>query len=85
MLSVKVSYFFRIWILWLKFSDYSIEGNTKNLSKHESFVSNHCYLNVQLSCHFVVLVFRFFKDFHSHMPIPVHLIGSDACEIFFVK
>jgi hypothetical protein len=39
-LASKVSFFFRIWKLWLKFGDHSVGGNTKSLTVHESFVSN---------------------------------------------
>jgi hypothetical protein len=57
-LAGKVSFFFRIWKLWIKHGDQSVGGNTKNLTAAESFVSNQCYLDVQLSCHFVVLLIR---------------------------
>jgi hypothetical protein len=84
-LASKVSFFFLIWKLWHKFGDHSVRGNTKSLTVHESFVSNQCFLDVQISCHFVVLLIQYFRDFHRHLPILLHLTGSDACEIFFSK
>jgi hypothetical protein len=33
----------------------------------------------------MVLLIQYFRDFHNHLPIPLHLTGSDACEIFFSK
>ena len=59
-LAAKVSFFFRLWKLWFKFGDHSIGGNTKTLSLQECFVSNQCYLDIQLSCHFVVLLIKYF-------------------------
>jgi hypothetical protein len=57
----------------------------KTLTVQECFVSNQCYLDVQLSCHFVVLLIKYFKEFCPHLPVPLHLTGSDSCEIFFSK
>lgn len=84
-LAAKVSFFFRLWKLWFKFGDHSVGGNTKTLSVQECFVSNQCYLDIQLSCHFVVLLIKYFREFHSDLAVPLHLTGSDACEIFFSK
>ena len=84
-LAAKVSFFFRIWKLWFKYGDHGVEGNTKTLTLQECFVSNQCYLDVQLSCHFVVLLIKYFRDAFSHLLVPFHLIGFDLCEIFFSK
>ena len=84
-LASKVSFFFRIWKLWFQHGDLGVGGNTKNLTLQECFVSNQCYLDVQLSCHFVVLLIRYFRDAFPHLPVPLHLTGSDSCEIFFSK
>ena len=48
-------------------------------------MSNQCYIDIQLSCHFVVLLVKYFRDFHNDLPVPLHLTGSDSCEIFFSK
>ena len=84
-LASKVSFFPRIWNLWLKFVDHSVGSNTKSLTVHESFVSNQFFLDVQISFHFVVLFIQYFRDFYNHLPIPLHLMGFDTCEIFFSK
>ena len=84
-LASKVSFFFRIWKLWFTYGDHNVGGNTKTPTLQECFVSNQCYLDVQLSCHFVVLLIRYFRDAFSHLPVPFHLTGSDSCEIFFSK
>jgi hypothetical protein len=84
-LASKVSFFFRIWKLWLKFGDHTIGGNSRNLTAQESFVSQQCFLDIQISCHFVVLLIKYFRDSRSHLHVPLHLICSDSCEIFFSK
>jgi hypothetical protein len=38
-----------------------------------------------MSCHFVVLLISHFRDTYPHLPVPLHLTGSDSCEIFFSK
>jgi hypothetical protein len=53
-LASKVSFFFRLWKLWQKHGDHSVRGNTRNLSAQDAFVSNQCYLDIQLSYNFVV-------------------------------
>jgi hypothetical protein len=58
----KVSFFFRLWKLWFKHGDHSVGGNTKTLTVQECAVSNQCFLDVQLSCHFVVLLIKYFRD-----------------------
>ena len=60
MLVAKVSFFFRLWKLWIKYGDLSVGGNTRNLTIQEAFVSNQCYLDIQLFCHFVVLLIKYF-------------------------
>ena len=85
MLASKVSFFFCIWKLWFTYGDHNVGGNTKTPTLQECFVSNQCYLDVQLSYHFVVLLIRYFRDAFSHLPVPFHLTGSDSCEIFFSK
>jgi hypothetical protein len=84
-LASKVSFFFRIWKLWLQYEDHAVGSNTKHLTMQECFVSNQCFLDIQISCHFVVLLIMYFRDFQSHLHVPLHLTGSDSCEIFFSK
>ena len=84
-LAFKVSFFFRLWKLWLKHGDHSVGGNIGNLSAQEAFVSNQCYLDIQLSCNFVVLLIKYFRDFFGYLVVPLHLTWSKYCEIFFSK
>ena len=32
-----------------------------------------------------MLLVKHFRDVYPHLPVPLHLIGSDFCEIFFSK
>jgi hypothetical protein len=60
-------------------------GNSKRLVLQEAFISQQRFVDVQMSCHFVVLLIRLFRDKYPSLPVPLHLTGSDACEIFFSK
>jgi hypothetical protein len=42
-------------------------------------------LDIQLSCHYNVLLIKLFRDPHNHLEVPLSLTGSDACKIFFSK
>ena len=84
-LASKVSFFFTLWKLWLKHGNHGVLGNSKTLSAHEAFVSQQCYIDIQISCHFVVLLIAHFRDKYSHLPVSLHLTGSDSCEVFFSK
>jgi len=53
-LASKVSFFFRIWKLWFQFGNHAIGGNSKKLTAAVNFVSQQCFIDVQMSCHFVV-------------------------------
>jgi hypothetical protein len=61
------------------FRNHSVGGNTKKLTVTKSFVSMQCFLDAQISCHFVVLLICHFRDTYGHLPMPLHLIGSDSC------
>jgi len=85
-LASKVSFFFRIWKLWFKYEDHDVGGNRKIPTLQECFLSNQCYLDVQLSCHFVVLLIMYkFRDAFCHLMVPFHLMGFDSCKFFFSK
>jgi hypothetical protein len=53
-----------LWRVWLKHGDHTVGGNTKSLTQAESFVSQQCFLDVQMSCYFVVLLIKMFRDFY---------------------
>lgn len=76
-MAAKVTFFFKIWRLWIhQHSTYSLKKN---------FISKEAYMDIQLSCHFVVLLIRMFRDFYPTLKCPLHLTGSDAAEIYFSK
>ena len=84
-LASKMSFFFRLWKLWLKHGDHGVLGNSKTLNAQEAFVSQQCFIDIQISCHFVVLLIAHFRNKYSHLSIPLHLSRSDSCKVFFSK
>ena len=84
-LASKVSFFFKLWKLWLKHKDHGDLRNSKTLSAQEAFVNQQCFIDIQISCHFIVLLIAHFRDNYSHLSIPLHLTRSDSCEVFFFK
>ncbi|KAL3685298.1 hypothetical protein R1sor_003320 [Riccia sorocarpa] len=48
-------------------------------------VSLECWLDVQISCHMVVLVCCLFRDHYPGDKVPLHVMGSDCCEHFFSR
>ena len=83
--ATKVSFFFRLWKLWLRHGNHRVLGNTEAVNPKLHFVSQQCFLDIQLSCHFIVLLVCHFRDKYSNLNVPFHLIGSDSCEVFFSK
>jgi len=49
----------------------------------ESFVSQKCVLDMQLFCHSVVFLVKHFRDKYPHLLVPLHLLQSNSCKIFF--
>ncbi|KAL3678512.1 hypothetical protein R1sor_021468 [Riccia sorocarpa] len=80
----KVSFFFRLWRLWLMRGNHTVSGVTQSLSE-KNMVSLECWHDVQMSCHMVVLLCRLFRDNYPGMKVPMHLLGSDCCEHFFSR
>lgn len=60
--AAKVSFFFRIWKLWLTHGNHGVMGDTEPVNSKVHFVSQQCFLDVQLSCHFIVLLICHFCD-----------------------
>lgn len=50
-----------------------------------NFVSPQCFLNIQMSCRFPVLLICHFQDRYSNLLVPLYLMGSNSYEIFFSK
>ena len=81
----KVSFFFRLWRLWLQHGDHGVLGNSQPPVQAKNFVSLQCFIDIQLSCHFVVLLICHFRDKFPNLAVPLHLTGSDSCEFFFSR
>ena len=84
-LSSKVSFFFCLWKLWFVHGNHSIGGMACNFTVAENSISQQCFIDIQIACNFVVLLICHFHDKYSHLHVPLHLTGSDSCEIFFSK
>ena len=69
----------------MKHGNHGILGNIEPVNPKLHFVSQQCFVDVQLSCHFIVLYICHFRDKYPHLSVPFHLTGSDACEVFFSK
>ena len=54
-------------------------------SLKQNFISRETFIDIQLSCHFVVLLIKTFREKHPHLHVPLSCTGSDACENFFSK
>lgn len=83
-LASKVSWFFRLWRLWLHYGDHSVGGNVGKYTE-KAMISVQAFHDVNASCHFIVLLICAFRDKWPYLEIPFHLLGSDCCEIFFSK
>lgn len=51
----------------------------------ENFISREAFQDIQLSCHFAVLLIKVFREKFSHLKVPFSSTGSDTCENFFSK
>lgn len=51
----------------------------------KEMISIQAYHDVNMSCHFIVLLICAFQDKFPHLSVPFHLLGSDCCKIFFSK
>lgn len=52
----------RLWNLWIEHENRSIFGNSKKVNPSQSFVSQQCFVDVQMSICFVVLLSMYFRD-----------------------
>jgi hypothetical protein len=80
----KVSFFLRLWRLWLFHGNHGVGGNRQKITM-SNCISMQTFLDIQMSVHFVVLLIIQFRDNFPGLPIPLHLTGSDCCEQFFSK
>ena len=68
-MALKVFFFFSLWRLSFEHSNHAIDGNSKQSTLAENFVSQQCFVDVQLLCHFVVLLICHFKDRYANLPV----------------
>lgn len=52
-----------------------------NLKSH--FITRECYQNLLLSTHFAVMLICYYRDNFPHLECPLHLTGSEPCEVYF--
>ena len=67
--------FLRLWRIFIK------DNRRQNLQT--SFISRQTYEDIVLSCHFTVLLLRWFRDKSPSIPIELGITGTDVCESFF--
>ena len=72
MLATKDSIFLGgIWRLWLKHGYHAVqEISMENVEAH-CFVSQQCFVGIQLSCDFVVLFICHFRDMYPHLWVSI--------------
>ncbi len=64
--------------IWRNFVSRSAELNLK-----ENFLTRETFLDVMLSAHTAVMVIAWFSEKYPGMPCHLHLLGTDAVEVFF--
>lgn len=77
--------FFHLWKLWIKYGNHGVCGNTKNLNLQDNFISSQCFLDIQISSHFVVILITYFGDNIPVCQCFFHLTGSASLEIIFAR
>jgi hypothetical protein len=78
-------FFLRLWRLWIKHGSHGVGGNSMTITLADCFVSNQCFIDITMSCHFIVLLIVTFRDNYRHLEISFHFTGSNSCKIFFSK
>jgi hypothetical protein len=81
-----VSTYLLLWQGWAKqfAPEYNaLSATERELTADEVYISQEAKVDVLLSCHFVVLLIKVFRDEFSHLPIPFWKLGSDVCEDLF--
>ena len=58
---------------------------TPGMTLAENFITTECYLDMMISVHFAVNLFRYFRDYTDGLECPMHIVGSDCCEQCFCK
>lgn len=84
-LAGKVSFFLRLWPYWLKFDDHSVATFARGRFTEKNMLSIQAFHDLNMSCHFIMLLVCCFWNQLPNLHIPFHLLGSDCCEVFFSK
>ena len=53
--AARVCFFLRLWRLWIKHGNHGVGGNSMTVTLADCFVSNQCFIDITMSCHFIVL------------------------------
>ena len=69
----------------MKHGNHGMLGNTEAVNPKLHFMSQQCFLDIQLSCHFILLLICHFHDKFLSLIVPFHLTRSDSYEVFFSK
>jgi len=69
----------------MKHNNHSVLGITKPMNPKLHFINQQCFLDVQLSCHFIILLICHFYDKYLHLKVPINLTNSDFYEVFFLE
>ena len=70
-----VATYLRLWRQWIKLSPV--------LTYKKNFLTSECFKDVLMSCHFAVLLIKYFAEWHPGVPLPMERTGTDACEEYF--
>ena len=70
-----VANFLRLWRLWI------CQSHGVNLK--DNFITRETYLDLVISCHFVVLLIKATRDFANGQPVLLEKTGTDCCEDYF--
>ena len=57
--------------------------NTQGLNLKSHFITRECYQDLLLSTHFTVMLICYYRDNHANLECPLHLTGSEPCEVYF--
>ena len=70
-----VATYLRLWRNYVKL--------TPGLTHQKNFLTAECFKDVLMSCHFVVLLIKYFAEKHPGVPLPMERTGTDPCEDCF--
>lgn len=67
--------YLRLWRQWVVHED--------GLTINTNFITMEAFKDILMSCHFVVLLIKYFAVHHPTMDVPLWRTGSDVCEDLF--